>query len=350
MGGSNRYGQLSAPFQLVSAWNSIDQTEGSVLGGLEMVVSGAGFNQDFNYTCLFRFGNFSTGTTTDVFSCATFQNSSRVSCETPAWPIQADEVEFSLVEDDSLQITFSGEEPSGTVFRFNEILVSVIPVNASATGGQVVVVSGFGFDGTSEQGFYKCVWSEDELEADVNGTCLCAWADGANSSLVCSGAQQTALLASQFTNASVQNLTSMACPVPEWGLTLEAGNTRLQVVRDCRFVYTAAGDASLAFEMYDSWRSAAPTSDVIYSHLESTVEVVGRGFTNSSGGDYACTLTNPVTGDSVASTGSVVVNTTLLRCFVPVWPYRVGSGVNANVTLTRGGGAVDFDGDNMARL
>ncbi|KAJ1478034.1 hypothetical protein T484DRAFT_1818999, partial [Baffinella frigidus] len=195
-------GAEPAEFYFVNSWSELDVSVGTAAGGTALNISGAGFDSEVDYECVF------TGwdTAWRAASNATVVSINEVACVTPHWNATAEETVVSI-ESSGGAAAYTGEDVNGSYFTFTARWSLVQPNPALAGGGVMVSVESVGLNMT---GHYQCVWS---LEPFFNDSIPTSGDDLA-----------TSALPTMYTTATVRNFELIECPGANWGYTQPAGN------------------------------------------------------------------------------------------------------------------------------
>jgi hypothetical protein len=146
--------------EFLGAWRSIYPSAGIVVGGVPVTVKGFGFDGSgqVKYRCEFSDGN-QTVYSQPFLAAADPQH---MICSAPPWPAKSKVVNVTVQSYPN--VSFPSEEPwnqGQMTFDYREQVVKFSPLYADSDGGEVITVTGLGFNEQS----YRCVFATDKFEA-----------------------------------------------------------------------------------------------------------------------------------------------------------------------------------------
>jgi len=306
-------------FVFVEAWSTVTPTSALAVGGTEVTVSGAGFDDSSTeYSCLLVAG--------DILMTSTrvrLLNSLTIAFTLPNWGLQhaAQSVTVYLRNDGvavprvspGLQVVQFSESWSGVSYLANQLQTTI-----SSEGGGTITIHGNGFD-TSKSFQYQCSFTEQ----------CCQRPPCAPSECISLSSPGVYALSS----------TRLQCQFPSWGTlyaysgatvqsvytTLTLSNTHQQ--KDVFFT----GDNRFEYEFQELFRTVFPRTMPITG---GAVTIFGSGFDSncerSARGCYRCVFSAPGSttlygaakscADSTCQgTLSVPTSTKEVTCVFPNW-------------------------------
>ena len=292
---------------------SLHATEGSAMGGMELGISGFGFDTTYVYVCRFVSDEYGYRESESRAPA----NDTNLACVLPSWPYPETDTTVVLYKVSASSGARSSVPSSGTsAFRYTAVWISKLPDSGSAIGGTSVTVSGYGF--LSQVYYYTCVFStEEHHETEI---------------------------------ANVNDPTTLSCKTPMWEsaattVTLEIRRTSEETIM------AKAGAANADFEYFAEWSEmvSLTASGTAAGHDEVTIK--GGGFNASDSSLYTCAFTdvqenfdptNAVTWE--ASPSLTVDSFDQLRCDTPEWGLTRPEG-DAYLYLLKDGAIVGMPGD-----
>ena len=286
-----------------TAWTNKSIAAGHSSGGDRLAVSGAGFDQRSNYSCVFSVAGYS------AFACAEVQTDERIECKTPLWDWTAGEAAVYVVQRSAAgfqEALFLSDDPQERHFQFLESLIAVAPSAGFASGGRTITVVGSGFDTDALPGAYQCAWSELVKPFDVLLN-----SEGNLERLVPPGGDANS---TEFTNATAVSHGALMCETPAWGEAHAAQAVNVTVFKDGEAI---SHEAALNFDFSESWDELHPTA----GPAEGGILVTFSGYGFVAEAPYVCVFSTENGTRSANSTATTVLSTTSLACELPRWEY-----------------------------
>jgi hypothetical protein len=295
-------------FQFLPGWKSVNGTSFLASGGSVIEIKGGGFGEEI--FCELHAENYNMTLRAEVIDSETLL------CHLRAWLHKAGSVDLSITRH-TKSIPFVGVNFTSFVILEGWDFANGIPMEATAKGGEVITILGYGFKFGSSN--YSCLFRKPSAENTINTT----W------------------VATMTTGANVTSSTEIRCLTPEWGSEFAADASRIQLdihngmdivsyrgggaeFKTCPL--SSADGCSIIF--VEVWYPAPGA--LLFGDVRGGGELPLHGYGFDTGSNYSCVFDSGL--EIVASLPTTPTSQSTMTCTVPALTRRAN---DCDFTLRR---------------
>ena len=283
--------RIPLEFNFVPALQRIRPTTSSVAGGVRVTITGIGFEVGKEYLC--KFVDSVTGTAAESDSVIATSSSDSLNLTSvlvfsvPRWEHGECIISIDVRDANGIHSIFVG--PGSLEFLYTSYWLAANVTSASASGGDVLQISGQGFDNVSSRSEYACVFHP----------------------------YRTPLL-NVSTSAGTFRHTSLICRTPLW--PFPEGKASLILTRNGAIVIL---NASVTPTITFTARLTSVHPTVASGYGGEKIVVKALGFDKDTSDVYECVWSSSGSAsDGAQRVNGTVFDPSTLECDTPIWVHQ----------------------------